>query len=345
MNQKERLLKILGQKPVDRPAAAVPTQPAITEVMVKSGYSWPKALREAEAMAGLAWACHEIGGIENVRVPFDITVEAEAIGCITRFSDDMDTPPMAAPMSRAEFQRIRQPDPVRDGRMPEVLNAIGLLKERTGDAIPVIAALGTPFEVLSTALSYEDITEAIYGDPDFLSEQLEALTDFTIRYAGEMVKAGADILMLVDGTSQTLGPGYYEKVSFPYTKKMVETISIPTILHICGDSTSLIKQMVDTGVRGLSIDKAVNTQEIMEFTKGRVALVGKVSPQILCFGSRKEVIGETRESLMQGMDVIAPGCGVLPQTPLENLRTSINYIKNWKRKGRDDAGGLPVRHR
>jgi len=39
--------------------------------VLSSGYRWPQALKKARDMAGLAWACHEIGGIESVRVPFE----------------------------------------------------------------------------------------------------------------------------------------------------------------------------------------------------------------------------------------------------------------------------------
>ncbi len=132
----------MRREAVDRPPAAVPTQNAIVEIMEKSGYTWPAAQKRAREMAGLAWACHEIGGIESVRVPFDINVEAEAMGCETRFGDDNSTPPLSAPKTKAEYETIRIPNPRKDGRMPEVLEAITLLKEKTGDEVPSDRCIG-----------------------------------------------------------------------------------------------------------------------------------------------------------------------------------------------------------
>lgn len=330
MNQRERLLSALRREPVDRPPAAVPTQNAIAEVMEMSGFAWPAAQKQARDMAGLAWACHEIGGIESVRIPFDINIEAEAMGCETRFGDDLTTPPMSVPKSREEYGSLRDPDPARDGRMPEVLEAAALLKEKARGEVPVIVALGTPFELLSTTLAYEDITEAIYGDPEFLTGRMEAMTGIAVLYAKEIERRGPDVLMLVDGTSQTLGPDHYRRFSFPYTKALVEALHTPAILHVCGNPTPILGQMAGTGVAGLSIDHPVDARHALEATGGSVALVGKISPQTLCIGSKEEITAETDVSLREGMHVIAPGCGILPQTPLANLRAYIERVRTWR---------------
>jgi len=330
MNLKERLLRALKREAVDRPPAAVPTQNSIVEIMEKSGYAWPTAQKRAREMAGLAWACHEIGGIESVRIPFDITVEAEAMGCETRFGDDMSTPPTSVPKTKEEYHTIRIPDPLKNGRMPEVLEAITLLKEKTGGEVPLIVALGTPFELLSTTLSFEDITMSIYEDPAFLVEQLEKMTVIAGAYAKEIEKRGPDVLMLVDGTSQALGPAHYARFSFPYTRRLVDSLNKPTILHVCGNATPLLEQMAGTGVDAFSIDKAVDVANALKVTEGRVALVGKISPQTLFAGSREEIVAEAEESLKSGLNVVAPGCGILPQTPLENLKVYIDRVVKWK---------------
>jgi [methyl-Co(III) methanol-specific corrinoid protein]:coenzyme M methyltransferase len=331
MNQKERLIQALQQEEVDRPPAAVPTQTAIAAVMEQSGYRWPAAQRQAKHMAGLAWACHEIGGIESVRVPFDINIEAEAMGCETRFGDDSTMPPMSRPMHKSDYDKIKAPDPLRDGRMPEVLEAIQRLKEKTGGEVPLIAAFGTPFELLSTTLDFEDITLSLIDDPGFLEAQLEKMTGIAMRYGEAIEKAGPDVLMLVDGTSQTIGPNYYERFSYPFTKALVESLGKPTILHVCGNTMGILPMMADTGVTALSVDRPIDIARALEVTKGRTALVGKISPQTLLQGGREAIVSETEESLRLGMHVVAPGCGLLPQTPLENLRAYLNTVVNWKK--------------
>ena len=89
--------------------------------------------------------------------------------------------------------------------------------------------------------------------------------------------------------------------------------------------------MAETGASALSIDHPVDIEHALEVTGGNVALVGKISPQTLSAGSREEIVTETEESLRLGMHVVAPGCGILPQTSLENLKTYIECVANWKR--------------
>ena len=93
----------------------------------------------------------------------------------------------------------------------------------------------------------------------------------------------------------------------------------------------MLPMMAETGVSALSIDKPVDISNAFEVTKEKIALVGKISPQTLATGSREEIVNETEESLQLGMQVVAPGCGILPQTSLENLKTYIESVVNWKK--------------
>lgn len=49
-----------------------------------------------------------------MRVPFDINVEAEAMGCETWFGQDLTTPPMSQVKTKNEYADIKIPDPLKD---------------------------------------------------------------------------------------------------------------------------------------------------------------------------------------------------------------------------------------
>jgi [methyl-Co(III) methanol-specific corrinoid protein]:coenzyme M methyltransferase len=183
--------------------------------------------------------------------------------------------------------------------MPEVLEAIDLLREKTGGDVPLIVALGTPFELLGTTLSFEDISDALFADPDFVTGELRRMTEIAKRFAREIEKKNPDVLFLADGTPQSLGPRQFAQFSFSYTKDLISSFNRPSILHICGNATSLLEQMAATGADALSIDKPVDIVRALQITNGKVAPIGKISPQTLCFGSREDIIAETEESVKQ----------------------------------------------
>lgn len=84
---KERLYRALRKQPVDRMPAVCFTQTGTVEQMEASGAFWPEAHADAEKMAKLAEAGHTVIGFEAVRVPFDITAEAELFGCGIKAGD------------------------------------------------------------------------------------------------------------------------------------------------------------------------------------------------------------------------------------------------------------------
>ena len=83
MNEKERLKKALHHEKTDRPPCICPggmMNMITTDLMDRSGITWPEAHLNAEMMADLAQANYENGCFENVGVPFCMTIEAEAMG-------------------------------------------------------------------------------------------------------------------------------------------------------------------------------------------------------------------------------------------------------------------------
>jgi [methyl-Co(III) methylamine-specific corrinoid protein]:coenzyme M methyltransferase len=78
---KERLYRVLRKQGVDRMPAVCFIQTATIGQMEACGAYWPHAHANAEKMATLAEAGHTFIGFEAVRVPFDITAEAELFGC------------------------------------------------------------------------------------------------------------------------------------------------------------------------------------------------------------------------------------------------------------------------
>jgi len=324
---KSRLLAALKRENTGRPPASVPTQNAIEEVMVESGFLWPMAQQSAKEMAGLAWACHEIAGIESVRVPFDLTVEAEAMGCSVRFGEEPTAPPVATPLQGNEMDKLTIPSPYKDGRMPEVLMAIELLKAKTHDKIPIIAAISTPFEILASTMHYESIATLMIEDPKFLETLLRTMTEVSVSYGKAAVKAGADIIFLGDGTSQSIGPLNYKRFSFSYTKELISSLEAPTILHICGNSTTILPLMAATGASALSLDKPVDISSALKLVGDKVALVGNIAPATLLNGGSEEIIRETKDAVNKGVHVVAPGCGILPSTPLNHVKTYVEHVK------------------
>ena len=115
------------------------------------------------------------------------------------------------------------------------------------------------------------------------------------------------------------------------------------VLHICGSTEPIIKDMAATGFDGLSIEEKVDITRAKEAIKGggktiRVGgrtmsmgggdkvpkIIGNISSSETLFrGSPDQVKEEVKKVLEAGVDIIAPSCGLAPNTPLENIKAMI----------------------
>jgi [methyl-Co(III) methanol-specific corrinoid protein]:coenzyme M methyltransferase len=287
---------------------------------------WPEALRQAEPMAKLAMGCQKAYGFESIRLPFDINVEAETMGCATRYGGVSD-PPMSKPKKRDELDQLVFPGTEPAGRMAETIKATRIVSESKDLGTPLIVALGSPFEVLCTVYEFDQLYEDLLSRSESILDMLEKIVPVQIEYAGGIMSAGADVMMIVDGTSQTLMPDQFKKFSAPFTKRIIDTLDCPSILHICGNPIRIIKDMAATGASGLSIDWQVPVEKARADTRGKCALIGALDVQRLFSGGPEDAVEMVNASRDFGFDIIAPGCGIMPETPIENILAYANAVK------------------
>jgi len=102
------------------------------------------------------------------------------------------------------------------------------------------------------------------------------------------------------------------------------------ILHMCGDATAVLDPLADAGFEGISIEEKVSVSFAKGITGNRVRLIGNVSPSdTLLTKGTDAVLIEATACLEDGIDILAPGCGLAPQTPLENIKALVRARDNY----------------
>ncbi|MDD1765389.1 MAG: MtaA/CmuA family methyltransferase [Methanomassiliicoccales archaeon] len=334
VNEKDRLLAVLNLEEVDRPPCVSPMQTGTIDLMRACGAYWPEAHVDSHLMTKLAAAAHKLVGIESVRVPFDISVDASAFGAITGTRGLIRQPGILKRLitTPEELKRVKVPNPLKDGRAPITLRAIRELSSKY-KTVPVICGTIAPFMLASQLRGEQDAIVDISLNPEFMKGILEKAAEWNIAYADRAIKAGADVITLVDSSSsdEVLSQSQYEEFSMPYQKMVVDAIrkmDRPIILHMCGKTTRNFHHIVETRPNGFSIDQQMDIKWVKERLSGRVATIGNVSPTTtLLYGTPEEVSMETRASIEAGTDVVAPGCGFAIETPFENMKAMVETAR------------------
>ncbi|MDD4497398.1 MAG: methylcobamide:CoM methyltransferase MtaA [Methanosarcinaceae archaeon] len=325
---KTRLLAALKGEAVDKVPVCSVTQTGIVELMDEVGAAWPEAHTDAELMAKLAIANYELSGLEAVRVPYCLTVLVEAMGCEINMGTKNRQPSVTGhPYPKSLDDAAIPEDLLERGRIPAVLEAIKLVREKVGPDVPVIGGMEGPITIASDLVSVKSFMKWSIKKPELFGQALDLATEAAISYANAMVKAGADIISVADpvASPDLMSPDSFRDSLQPRLQKFSGSVDSVTILHICGNVNSVLDYMAECGFEGLSVEEKIGSvKQAKEVIGDRATLVGNISsPFTLLPGPEDKIRTESKQALEDGIDVLAPGCGIAPMTPLENIKAMV----------------------
>jgi [methyl-Co(III) methanol-specific corrinoid protein]:coenzyme M methyltransferase len=302
--------------------------------MKMSSSYWPEANRDPKIMSRLSYSAYEVAGFENVRVPFGIHSEAEALGCkVNYFEGRHDRTPLAEPLSNLESLRV-DADPATSRSTRTVIDAINELKNMVSSEIPIIVGVQGPSSLTAKIYGLERFFKILAKAPEELDMIYDIVSDFIIKFVKELEDAGADIIAFIDSsaTGEIIGPILYRRYALPRITNVIKTCRVPTVLHMCGDCTSILPFMIQTGSNGVSIDQKVSIKRAKELINGKALLIGNISPTDLWLKEPELIKKITLQVIKDGIDIVAPGCGLVPQTPLSNLQMMTETVKRYTPK-------------
>ncbi|WP_229395224.1 methylcobamide:CoM methyltransferase MtaA [Methanosarcina sp. DH1] len=325
---KTRLLAALEGKPVDKVPVCSVTQTGIVELMDEVGAAWPEAHTNPELMAKLAIANYELSGLEAVRLPYCLTVLVEAMGCQINMGTKNRQPSVIEhPYPKSLDGAAVPADLLQKGRIPAVLEAFKIVREKVGPDVPIIGGMEGPITVASDLVSVKSFMKWSIKKTDLFEQALDIATEAAIAYANAMVEAGADVIAIADpvASPDLMSPDTFRQFLQSRLQKFSASVNSVTVLHICGKVNAILSDMADCGFEGLSVEEKIgNAAEGKKVIGDRARLVGNVSsPFTLLPGPIDKIKAEAKVALEGGIDVLAPGCGIAPMTPLENIKAMV----------------------
>jgi len=296
---------------------------------------WPRAHERGEDMAKLAMAAHTVLGFDAVRVPFSQTFEAEALGCRIKPGSaidgkegipGIDDPPPYKLDDTPEFPD----DFLSRGHIPELLKAVKMIKEQLGEEAAIVAGIIGPFTITGSLLGTVPFLKATKKAPDKLVPFLELAERAGTTLGNALVDAGADIISCEDMTASPMMiiPKSYQQFELEYQRRQFDAISVPKILHICGQVDMIAEWMGQTGADMLSLEPKADLRVAREKCGPDIILMGGVDVAETLFMKDPETVKvECEGAIEKGIQILAPGCAVAPDTPTENLRAMVEVAK------------------
>jgi uroporphyrinogen decarboxylase len=275
-------------------------------------------------------------GVDAAILFSDIMVPVAAMGVDLRIEGGVG-PVVDDPIRKAaDVARLRPLQP--DADVPFVLEAIHALAGELD--VPLIGFAGAPFTLASYLIEggpsrhHERTKTFLLAQSAAWHELMQRLADATGRYLQAQVEAGASAVQLFDSWVGCLSPTDYERHVLPHSARaiaMAREAGVP-VIHFGTGTAGLLELMHSAEADVLGVDWRVRLDDVWARLRPGARLQGNLDPVAL-LGPREEAERRTFEVLEQAGGrpghVFNLGHGVLPQTPVENVRAVVDAVHAW----------------
>ena len=326
MTPKERAFALFAGKPVDR----MPIKLFSPYIGMNFGESYQDAFVEAKSRAHWLIESYKRFGQDGLSVNYRIDGIPVAFGAESTYD------PLGIPMIKEnilkDFSEIDQLDLEKirfenDPNAQTAFEAVQIIQDALNDEIFTGVGLMGPFTTAANLAGVEIILKSMRKDKEGLHKLLDFAADITIEVGRKFVENQIGI-GLAEPTASLLSPKQFREFVIPYYVKVMdkwkEWGSRGSGFHICGDTTKLLETFPEMGIRGVSIDSAVDIAVAKDLVGDKLSIMGNVSPIKILRGTPESIEQAVIDCFRKCWDnprgfTIAPGCDIPVQTSLENI--------------------------
>lgn len=285
-----------------------------------------KYLKSAQNMiSGLSKAI-EMYKPDGIPVSFDLQLEAEILGCRLNWAKENPPAVVSHPLSEGVSLSSLKVPTAKDGRIPIVLQTTRELRVKYPD-IALYGLITGPF-TLALHLLGTDIFMKLFEDPEYVMEVMDFCTKVAVSYSEMLMDAGCDVIAVVDPMTSQIDPQSFETFVTPYVSRIFDFVRKKekmSSFFVCGHAQQNIEAMCDCRPDNVSIDENIPLEYVKE-----IALSKKISfggnlklTVVLLMGDADDAKQDALACLDLGGTkgfILAPGCDLPMQTPVENIR-------------------------
>ena len=236
--------------------------------------------------------------------------------------------------------------PPAESTMSSTLKAIQMVTaELAPREIPLVGFAGAPFTLAAYAVeggkskAFSRVKALMMSEPAAWKRFMKKLVTVQVDFLIAQVKAGASVLQVFDSwVGLALGVQDYIDYVQPYNRDLFEKLKITgvPVIHFSMGTSSYIEEVAKCGGDVISIDWRLPLDQAWERIGFDRATQGNLDPTAL--------LAPWRELRYRVDDVLARagsrpghifnlGHGILPNTPVENVRRLVEYVRQHTSAG------------
>jgi MtaA/CmuA family methyltransferase len=219
-------------------------------------------LKDAALLAqGVANAA-ELYHADGIPLLFDLSVEAESIGCEATYWEDNVPSIMTHPcVDQTPAEAGLKIPSAADGRWPIIFEAAALVKPRLEALDCAMLGLLCGPLTLASHLAGPQIFTALIRRQEFAHAVLKFAAEVGAQAARFYADMGCDIIAIVDPVASQIRPQTFAEFVTPNCRPAIDVIhqaGLTSTFFICGNCSKVLEEVCKLPTHGFAIDEQMN---------------------------------------------------------------------------------------
>ncbi len=307
---------------------------------VRQHHSLLEICKKPELAAEVTITAAEALGVDAAIIFADLLLPFEVMGLKFHFATG-EGPVIETPLrSAVQIAGLRADGA---GELAYVSDAVQRVVRHFGEKLPVIGFCGAPFTLASYMVegggsrNYVETKKLMYGQPAAWDELMSKLVAVLSEYARQQARAGADVIQIFDSWVGCLAPDDYRRYVLPRTGELVRQVQsagVP-VIYFGTDTATLLPAMKETGAEVIGVDWRIALDDAWQSLGFHGGVQGNLDPVAL-FSNWKDLRARAEAVLRRAGGrpghVFNLGHGILPDTPVENVRDLARFVREFSAK-------------
>ena len=268
----------------------------------------------------------------------DILLLPQALGADLWFVTG-EGPRLSTIDSQADFDKLLPVDAIHDTLNP-IYETVRILRRELPTETTLIGFAGAPWTVATYMIAGRGTPDqgpahALKDtNPALFDQVIDRLTEGTILYLSEQIKAGAEVVKLFDSWAGSLKGADFDKYALDPIKKIIAALKAmhpetPIIAFPRGAGERYAGFAKATGADCVAFDDAVTAEWVAQNVQIDGCVQGNLKSSHMVTGG-DALVSETRricQALSKGPHIFNLGHGITPDADPENVQLMIDTVR------------------
>ena len=230
----------------------------------------------------------------------------------------------------------------RTDELGYVAESIQLVTRALAGRVPVIGFVGAPFTLASYMIeggpskTFLKTKKLMYADETMWRRLMGKLVDVLGDFANIQVGGGAKAIQVFDSWVGALSPEDYVRYVQPYSRALIDRVRSATVpvIHFGTGAAGFFRELHAAGGDVIGVDWRINIDQAWLDIGYRSAIQGNLDPVALfapLAELRVKVNDLLRRTGTRPGHIVNLGHGILPETPVENVKAVVQMVRDFQR--------------